>query len=161
MTSEDEELGGRLEVRDCTGAVPEADVVWLAAAGERALHTLGAAGEVRIVILDDARMAEAHERFCGVPGPTDVLTFDERDDRSGADRLDADLLICFDEARRQGSARGHHAREELLLYIVHGILHCLGHDDQDEAAREAMHAREDSILTSLGIGPVFSREPRA
>lgn len=160
MTTEDEELGGRLEVRDCTGAVPEADVAWLAAAGERALHTLRAAGEVRVVILDDARMADAHERFCGVPGPTDVLTFDERNTEPIGDGLDADLLICFDEAQRQGSVRGHHAREELLLYIVHGILHCLGHDDHDEAARAAMHAREDAILTSLGIGPVYSREPR-
>jgi len=52
-------------------------------------------------------------------------------------------------------------RRELLLYVVHGVLHCLGMDDHDEAAAAAMHRVEDAVLTAIGVGPVYSagRQP--
>jgi ssRNA-specific RNase YbeY (16S rRNA maturation enzyme) len=43
----------------------------------------------------------------------------------------------------------------LLLYVVHALLHCLGHDDHEEQAAEAMHRMEDAVLESIGVGPVF------
>jgi probable rRNA maturation factor len=70
--------------------------------------------------------------------------------------LDADLLICLDEAARQAQSRGIVIERELLLYALHGVLHCLGEDDHDPVAHEQMHAREDGILTALGIGPTFA-----
>jgi probable rRNA maturation factor len=99
-------------------------------------------------------MAAAHGRYVGIAGPTDVLTFDLSDGASG---LDADLLLGLGEARRQGAARGHAVERELLLYLVHGVLHCLGHDDHDEAGYARMHAEEDRVLGAIGVGATFGQ----
>ncbi len=140
---------------------------------------LGAFGEVRVRLVLDAEMAQAHEEFAGVPGTTDVLTFDLTDPEEDpisqptvalaggqikvakARRVDTDIMVCVDEGQRQAKARGHELFHELLLYSVHGVLHCLGHDDHDEGAFAAMHDLEDAVLTRLGVGVVFRRDGRA
>ncbi|TVQ32088.1 MAG: rRNA maturation RNase YbeY [Phycisphaeraceae bacterium] len=121
-----------------------------------AIESRGAAldHQVRIAVVDDERMAEMHERHSGVPGTTDVLTFDMRDDREGP--LDVDIVVCIDEARRQAAERGHGIERELLLYMLHGVLHCLGHDDRDEHVSAVMHQREDEILAAIGVGAIYA-----
>jgi probable rRNA maturation factor len=128
--------------------------------------SMGVVGEVRIRLVRDAEMARAHETHTGVGGTTDVLTFDLREPGLIAGDpasvpMDTDLLLCVDEAARQAEARGIPILHELLLYTVHGILHCLGHDDHDETEAAAMHAREDEILTAIGLGVVFARPVHA
>lgn len=118
------------------------------------------AGSVRVKIVNDSMMSDAHQQFSGIPGTTDVLTFDlsEQDnDQDGAQSkiLDTDLIVCYDEAARQAENRSHTTLHELLLYIVHGTLHCLGYDDHEDDDYARMHAREDELLTAAGIGPLF------
>lgn len=138
-----------------------AQASWLASHAAAAADELGVTGEIRVRVVGDAAMAAAHERFAGVPGTTDVLTFDLREpadktaDRAGRRAMDVDIYACVDEARRQAAARGHAPECELLLYIVHGVLHCLGHDDHNDAAYRRMHAEEDRVLAAIGVGPVF------
>lgn len=111
-------------------------------------------------------MAEAHARYLGQPGPTDVLTFDLADTpvrrRAGLGRpssraLDVDLLVNVDEAARQARARVHGVEREVLLYVVHGVLHCLGHDDRAREAARRMHALEDAVLRAVGVGATYAR----
>ncbi|MBZ0171731.1 MAG: rRNA maturation RNase YbeY [Phycisphaerales bacterium] len=117
-----------------------------------ALPLLGARGEARARVVNDADMTDAHLRYAGVHGTTDVLTFDLSDNGT----LDADLLICADVARRRADDLGHPIEHELTLYIIHGLLHCLGHDDKSRDDARRMHAEEDRILTAIGVGPVFA-----
>jgi probable rRNA maturation factor len=113
-------------------------------------------GEVRVRIVDDDEMAAAHTRYMGVAGTTDVITFDAASGGAASgEPLDADLLVCLDEATRQAASRGHARAHELVLYILHGVLHCLGYDDRDESAFERMHAEEDRLLRGIGLGPIF------
>lgn len=136
------------------------------------------AAAISLVIVDDEEMAELHERYKGVAGTTDVLTFDlsdpadlaecaENGTNDGNDvavseaeidlsAIEGDVIICYDEANRQAKRRGHALSHELLLYAVHGLLHLLGYDDHDEADAAVMHAREDELLTEIGLGPVFA-----
>jgi probable rRNA maturation factor len=100
-------------------------------------------------------MDALHRRHTGVAGTTDVLTFDLRE--MGLGPLDVDIVVCLDEADRQAASRGHAVERELLLYVVHGLMHCLGHDDHEEAACARMHAAEDAVLTAIGVGPVYAR----
>jgi probable rRNA maturation factor len=125
---------------------------WLAARLEAALAFLNAGGEVRVRVVDDAAMAEAHVKYSGVAGTTDVLTFNLAEN----DNLDVDILVCRDEAVRQAAARGHGIDRELLLYAVHGVLHCLGHDDHDEAGAARMHTEEDRILEAIGVARTYA-----
>ncbi|HRQ73670.1 MAG TPA: rRNA maturation RNase YbeY [Phycisphaerales bacterium] len=138
---------------DATGRLGARRIAWLIDRACEALAPLGLAGEVRVRVVDDAEMATAHARWAGVEGTTDVLTFDLRDDP--ADPLDTDVLACLDEAERQAVERGHAPERELLLYLVHAVLHCCGHDDHDEADAARMHALEDDLLERAGVGATF------
>lgn len=165
-----------IELVDATRGLSRESLEWIASHASRALRALHTKGSVQARVVDDEEMARAHEEFLGVQGTTDVITFDLRDPdepvalglptpESLASRaagvacpLETDLLICADEARRQAQRRGTTMEQELLLYILHGVLHCMGHDDHDEAAFAAMHAMEDAVLVQIGVGAVFGRE---
>ena len=147
------------ELEDGTGQLGLCERAWVTDRLGHALRTLNAGGEVRVRVIDDTEMATAHERYSGIAGTTDVLTFDLRDDAAGP--LDVDILVCLDEAKRQAAARGHLPEHELLLYAVHGVLHCLGHDDHDSQAFERMHAEEDRVLAEIGLGPIFGKAPQS
>ncbi len=148
--------GAAVEFIDADKRLSREDVAWLTDAAARAAGVLDASGEVRVRLVGDAEMAEAHQRYSGVPGTTDVLTFDLRERAAaGSPVLDVDVLICLDEAARQATEQGVSLREEVLLYTVHAMLHCLGHDDHDEADAARMHAREDEVLAAIGVGPVY------
>ena len=146
-----------MDVIDSRSALSCADRTWLEQTLRSACGALGVSGgEVRVEVIDDGAMIAAHERYSGVAGATDVLTFSYADDpRADAD---VDVMVCVDEAMRQAASRSHGVREELLLYSVHGLLHTLGHDDHDEEAARVMHAEEDRVLTAIGVGAVFASD---
>lgn len=147
---------GALEVRfDGADVSPAADAVWLASRLADAAAVLGAAlAEVAVSVVGDQRMRTLHRDWKGVDLTTDVLTF--RHSAPSAP-IEADIVVCADEARRRAADLGHDARTELLLYALHGLLHCAGHDDATEAGFTAMHAEEDRILASIGVGATFHR----
>lgn len=107
-------------------------------------------------IVADAEMARLHEQHAGVQGTTDVLTFD-----TPGEAVDVDIAVCADEASRRAEELGHTVERELLLYAVHGLLHCLGFDDHSEAESLRMHAEEDRLLEAIGVGRTFSQPDRA
>ena len=114
-------------------------------------------GELRIRIVGDAEMTATHQAYLGDPLTTDVMTFDLRDCAATDDRvLDVDVHACVDEAARRASELGHNTEREVLLYVLHGVLHCLGHDDGDEASYSHMHALEDQVLERIGVGATFA-----
>jgi rRNA maturation RNase YbeY len=155
---------GRVEVEIVNSTPEHGDLSeTVGAPAVAAIRHLGLRGQVRVRVVGDAEMAAAHLEFCDVEGTTDVLTFDMSSERDADGRpvLDVDILACADEAARQGAARGHTPERELLLYIVHGLMHCLGHDDHDEASAAAMHAEEDRVLTAIGVGATYGVPERA
>lgn len=105
-------------------------------------------------------MAAHNERWLDHTGPTDVLTFDLGGD-AAAGRIDGEIIVSRDTARREAALRGHSQGDELCLYVVHGVLHLLGHDDSRSGERSRMHELEDEILTGLGIGAVYRRRTAA
>lgn len=123
----------------------------------RRAHRLirGAPRELSVMIVTDATMARLHKQFLNIAGPTDVLTFEI--ERTGKGKVvSGEIVVCLGEARRQARERKIPASHELLLYVVHGMLHLSGFDDVTRAGYEKMHREEDRILTRLGIGQVFS-----
>lgn len=153
--------GATIDLIDADERLSAEERAWVLEHAARAIGALDATGEVRVRVVGDDEMAREHVTHKGVPGTTDVLTFDLEPERD--DTLDADILVCADEARRQATLLGHDAARELTLYIVHGVLHCVGYDDSDEASSAAMHAREDELLELAGVGATFApaRAPSA
>lgn len=145
-----------LDLLDTDGRLTEEVRQWLCDCAHRALAELREAGDVRVRLVGDDEMSRLHDQYMNDPTTTDVLTFDHAEDPSAP--LDVDIVVCVDEAARQAEAHGHALQRELLLYIVHGALHCSGFDDVTEAQFQAMHAREDEILCAIGVGAVYERE---
>jgi len=146
-----------VDIIDSTGCLDRSQVEWLCARARDAMRELRATGEVRVRLVDDTEMAHIHERDTGVVGTTDVLTYDLG---TSGRVLDVDVLACVCVARRQALGRGLRVQRELLLYIVHAMLHCVGHDDRDAGDFAAMHEAEDRLLGAIGVGATFAREMR-
>lgn len=105
------------------------------------------AGEIAVAVIDDDAMADLHQRYAAVPGPTDVLTFDLRDDP--AQPIAGDIAVSADTAARQAARFRRPPREELLRYVIHGILHLRGFDDHTPAGRRRMRREENRVLCLL------------
>lgn len=128
---------------------------WLLEHANQALQCIDKTqSSIAIRVVDDETMGELHFNHAGVPSTTDVLTFDHGSSDHG---IHADIAICGDVAKRSASDRNHDLNAELLLYIIHGMLHCVGHDDHNENDHNQMHAEEDRILIAIGVGPIWSR----
>lgn len=109
---------------------------------------------VSLAVVDAATIRALQATYFDRDVDTDVISFDLRDGAAG-DGLDCEVVVNAERARALGGD-GPRATAELHLYVVHGLLHQLGYDDQDGAAAAAMHAREDELLDRLGFGRVFS-----
>jgi probable rRNA maturation factor len=111
--------------------------------------------ELSVALVGDKRMCDLHDRFMGIPGPTDVLTFPLDEDGRGR-VTGGEVVVCLPEARRRAREHRTPLEHELLLYALHGLLHLCGYDDRTQRAYATMHRTEDEILNRLGVGPVFS-----
>jgi len=95
----------------------------------------GAAGELSISFVTEAEMADLHVRYMREDGPTDVLSFPQ-----GDDGLIGDVVICPAFAARNNDD----LESELRLLVVHGVLHLLGHDHEDDGERAEMWAKQEA-----------------
>jgi probable rRNA maturation factor len=80
-------------------------------------------------------------------GPADVLSFLLDQD----DGLEGEVIVGAQVAMRAAPYYGWPPHDELLLYVIHGTLHLVGHDDTTDALRKVMQERETAILEKLGI----------
>lgn len=112
-----------------------------------------ASAHISVGLMDDARIAQLNEHHLGHTGPTDVLTFDLRDDVTAP--IDGDMAISVETAAREAALRRHDVTAELMLYAIHATLHLLGYRDDTEADAARMHEMEDAVLVSLGVGAVY------
>jgi len=114
-----------------------------------------------VAVVDNDTIGRANDRFLDHDGPTDVLTFPLGDGPAGG-RIDAEVIVSSQMAVDVAAAHGHTPARELLLYVVHGLLHLCGYDDVDENDRAAMRRREAELLEVLvpPADPERLREPR-
>lgn len=95
--------------------------------------------ELSVSFVDEEEMSALHERYMGEEGPTDVLSFPMDDEVEGV-RVLGDVVIAPAVAARNNPAD---PQAELRLLLVHGILHVLGYDHEDDAERAEMWARQE------------------
>ena len=86
-------------------------------------------------------MREANRRFLRHHGLTDVLSF-----RYDGEQVAGEILIDPGMARRYARNHAVPYRQELSRYVVHGLLHWLGHEDRTPAQQRRMRAMEDALL---------------
>jgi len=96
-----------------------------------------------IVLVDDATIAKLNAQYHATHGPTDVLSFDYGE---GQGELIISVECAIHQARRFRTTPA----RELVLYVVHGILHLQGYDDQAPNDRRRMRAAERRLMSRLG-----------
>lgn len=90
---------------------------------------------LEVAFVSSAESDRIHREFMNVPGETDVITF-----------LHGELIICPWVAKQQAEQYDEPLLRELLRYIIHGMLHLAGHQDDQENLRMAMeHAQEELV----------------
>jgi probable rRNA maturation factor len=102
--------------------------------------------EVNVLVVDDATIHTYNREYLGHDYPTDVVTFPSFEGTRPTSGPLGDLVVSAETALREASVRGHGPQAELLLYVVHGVLHLLGYDDHSAEERDAMRAQERKIL---------------
>ena len=135
------------------GADAEAVVMRAATA---ALGTVD--GDLVVLLTDDAGVQDLNARFRDKDRPTNVLSFPAAE--SAFPHL-GDVVLgfayCAAEAEVQGKTLSNH-RSHL---VVHGVLHLLGRDHEDDAEAEEMEAEEREILAALGVADPYKSEHEA
>lgn len=96
--------------------------------------------ELSVSFVTDDEIAELHLRYMDEEGPTDVLSFPLGEVDEDGVRILGDVVISPSAAERNNPSD---QVSELRLLLVHGILHLLGHDHEDDVDRIAMWALQE------------------
>jgi probable rRNA maturation factor len=91
--------------------------------------------EIEVAIVSDRVIAQVHRDFMGIPGATDVITFEH-----------GEIVMSAQTARAYAREYGHSTDRELALYTIHGLLHLNGYDDTTARAAARMHSTQDRVL---------------
>jgi rRNA maturation RNase YbeY len=111
------------------------------------IKPMRAANELGICLVDQSEIARLNQVYLHHAGPTDVITFDYGGGTGSA--LHGDIYICLDLVVTQARRFDATWQSELVRYVVHGLLHLVGHEDRTAAARRIMKRQEDRLLNLL------------
>lgn len=125
-------------------------------------------GEVALTFVDDEEIHTLNREYRGIDRPTDVLSFamnesldeeldivyevdDEDEELHGLTDMLGDIIISVERAKAQSEDYGHSIERELGFLFVHGFLHLLGYDHQDEASEAEMMGKQEAVLAQVGL----------
>jgi len=157
------------------------DEASIAAAARFAMDRMGVSplAELSVLLVGSPVMADLHERWMDLPGPTDVMAFPmdaadgptERFDPSAPPGTDedpgaamlGDVVLCPVVAADQAASAGHSTESELHLLCTHGILHLLGYDHGEPDEERVMFELQARLLgewtASTGREPIRAPLP--
>jgi probable rRNA maturation factor len=155
-----------LVVADCWQREPESEAVIqraVAAAAENVDEDVAEA-EVAVMLTDDAGIRTLNSNWRGIDKPTNVLSFPalqpEGEWKPGdAPRMLGDIAIAYETMRRESDEEQKPFDHHLSHLAVHGFLHLVGYDHENEDDAEEMEALEREILAHLGIPDPYADRP--
>ena len=155
-----------LAVADCWQAEPEAETVIhraIATAAEFVTADVGGT-ELAVMLTDDSGIRTLNSNWRGIDKPTNVLSFpalqpDGNRKPGDAPRMLGDIAIAYETMRREADEEGKPFDHHLSHLAVHGFLHLIGYDHENDADADEMESLETEILAQLGIpDPYADRE---
>jgi probable rRNA maturation factor len=113
------------------------------------------ASQISLVFVSRQRICQLNKKYLKRPEATDVLAFDLSDAPGpartfGRSILIGDIVVSTDAAIQNARIYQTSVSEELMLYIIHGILHLLGFDDHKTRDIHRMRQKEEALLQRLG-----------
>lgn len=116
-----------------------------------------AQAEVAIALSSDEQVRALNRSFRGKDAPTNVLSFPSRAGAAEQGFL-GDIALASETIAREAADMGLPPADHLQHLVVHGLLHLLGHDHEEEADAQAMEALETKILARLGIADPYAEQ---
>lgn len=107
-------------------------------------------GEISIAIVDDSQIHAVNQQYLNHDYPTDVISFDTTERERF---LEGEVIASAETAYRVASQNNWQASHELLLYIIHGMLHVIGLDDSNASKSKQMRAEEQHYIRAI-VGDV-------
>ncbi|HEU4665190.1 MAG TPA: rRNA maturation RNase YbeY [Dokdonella sp.] len=126
---------------------------WLAAIPE--LEQRPGWTELNILIVGRAAGRRYNRQFRGRDYATNVLSFPYEPAPGEHSGLLGDLVICAPVVAREAREQGQDARDHYAHMTIHGVLHLLGYDHEDDRDAKRMEALETRILAGLGIADPY------
>ena len=105
--------------------------------------------ELGVHLVGAKEMARVNWQFLQHEGSTDVITFDHADAGGVKEGIHGELFVCVDDAVAQAKEFRTTWQSEVVRYVVHGVLHLLGHDDLKPALRRKMKREENRLVRRL------------
>jgi probable rRNA maturation factor len=103
--------------------------------------------KLSIAFVDNEEIKRLNERFLGSNEVTDVIAFPLSNKE---DILSGEIVISVETAVEVANRKKSNVEGEIILYLVHGILHLLGYNDNNKKNATIMHEKESEILAFLG-----------
>jgi len=97
--------------------------------------------ELSIVFVGTQRMRTLNKRYLGHDYVTDIVTFNLESS--------AELIICPQVAAVNAKGYGMPVSKELVLYVIHGLLHLAGYDDHTPSDIKRIRAKEQELMGKL------------
>lgn len=120
---------------------------------EQILRGLGCDEEsfLSIIVVDSPLMAEMNLKYRGKEGPTNVLSFAQREAgiSPGDPNLLGDVVICWDRVVSDSDSLGYTIEEMFTYLLIHGILHIVGFNHDSSEHMEEMESRVNNIFNDL------------
>ena len=111
--------------------------------------------EISLSFVSKDEIHRLNRMYRDVDRHTDVLSFPMIEDFNEIDDdeelLLGDVVICTEQAEQQAEEYGHSKEREMTYLFVHSVLHLLGYDHMEEDDKIEMRAREEEVMSQLGI----------
>jgi len=108
-----------------------------------------AAGDISVAVVGRRKITQLNRRYFNRAETTDVIAFPLQDDVHEDRNYLGEVVVCSDVAADEAEVRGLDPTRELYFYVVHGLLHILGHTDKDGKSRARMNKRARAILRAF------------
>jgi len=103
--------------------------------------------QASILLCDNKFIRKLNRKFFNESGVTDVISFPLKDATNP--QYLGEVVVCVEEAVKLAKVYSNTWQEELVLYLIHGILHIIGFDDIKAKDRLKMQAKQEKILSKL------------
>ncbi len=120
---------------------------------------------VNVCLSDDEEVHKLNKEFRGVDKPTNVLSFANIDDDDFDEMLKVadevelgDIILAFETLQREANIKNISIYAHYCHLVVHGFLHILGFDHQDDEEAEEMESLETEILALFSIDDPYCEE---
>ncbi|CAG9619354.1 Endoribonuclease YbeY [Sutcliffiella rhizosphaerae] len=116
--------------------------------------------ELSVTFVDNERIQEINREYRDKDRPTDVISFAMEELGEGemeihyqddAPRILGDIVISVPKAEEQAKDYGHSLKRELGFLALHGLLHLLGYDHENEKDEKEMFDKQKEILNAYGL----------